>query len=149
MEGCIGGPVHQDARREFQEEDMALKAFALALLAVPLLAGPGRAAEDSAGNAEKGKTVFNRACAVCHSPEKGKAKIGPSLFGVVGRQAGTVEGYSYSPAMKSFNQKWTPEELDKYLANPQKVVPGTKMAYAGLKSEEQRQDVIAYLETLK
>lgn len=111
---------------------------------VMLLAGTARAA----GDAKAGEQVFKQ-CALCHTNEQGKNKIGPSLFGVVGRTAGTLPGYSYSDAMKNFHKQWTPEELDTYLADPHKVVPGTKMIFPGLKNEQDRQNVIAYLETLK
>src|SRR6185437_14941221 len=89
-----------------------------------------------AGNAEQGKAIFQRTCGLCHATEAGKTKIGPSLHDVVGRVAGTLPGYSYSEAMKKFHQKWTPEELDHYLTDPRKVVPGTKMIFAGLKDEK-------------
>lgn len=102
----------------------------------------------AAGNAEKGKQVFKQ-CALCHTAEPNKTKIGPSLFGVVGRKAGTEAGFSYSSAMKSFGKEWTPQELDTYLADPRKLVPGTKMVFPGLKKEDDRENVIAYLETLK
>ncbi len=117
-----------------------------ALVPLALLSFIGSA--HAAGDAEKGKEVFKQ-CALCHTVEAGQNKLGPSLAGVVGRDAASVPGYTYSKAMKNFQQKWTPEELDKYLADPQHTVPGTKMAYAGLKNEAQREDVIAYLETLK
>ena len=105
-------------------------------------------AAHAAGDADKGKQVF-RQCALCHTNEAGKNKIGPSLFGVVGRKAGTVSNFSYSEAMKNFGKVWTPEELDTYLADPRKVVSGTKMIFPGLKKDTDRQNVIAYLETLK
>ena len=68
------------------------------------------------------------------------------LNGIVGRKAGTYPGYSYSEANKNSGIEWTPEELDKYLTNPQAVVPHTKMIFPGLKDEQKRKDVIAYLE---
>src|SRR5215472_8994392 len=81
----------------------------------------------AAADVEAGKADFKK-CALCHTAEAGKNKIGPSLFGVVGRKAAT---------------------LDKYLADPRAVVPNTKMIFPGIKDEKERQDVIAYLETLK
>ena len=74
--------------------------------------------------------------------------VGPSLFGVVGRKSGSVEGFHYSEANKSADLTWTPEVLDRYLAAPKDVVPGTIMPYPGLKDDAKRADVIAYLETL-
>ena len=74
-------------------------------------------------------------------------RVGPSLAGVVGREAGTVEGYNYTPANANSGITWTPEKLFQYLENPQRVVPGTKMAFAGLSDGQDRADVIAYLES--
>jgi cytochrome c len=124
---------------------------AVQLLAVPVLAGPARAADDPGkqGNADQGKALFTKTCGICHTAEEGKNKIGPSLFGVVGREAAKVPNYTYSDAMKNSKKTWTPQELDTYIADPRQVVPGTKMIFAGLKKENERDDVIAYLETLK
>jgi len=102
----------------------------------------------SAADVEAGKADFKK-CALCHTAEAGKNKIGPSLFGVVGRKAASVENFNYSEAMKKFDHTWNPETLDSYLADPRAVVPGTKMIFPGIKDEKERQDVIAYLETLK
>jgi cytochrome c len=71
------------------------------------------------------------------------------LNGVIGRKAGTFPGYAYSPANKDSGIVWTPEELDKYLTNPQEVVPKTKMIFPGLKDEQKRKDVIAFLGQFK
>jgi cytochrome c len=102
----------------------------------------------AAGDAEAGKKVFNK-CAACHSIEPGKTRVGPSLFGVVGRKAGTLEGYSYSSAMKGSGLTWDEATLNTYLENPQGVVKGTKMTFLGVKDPTERANVIAYLETLK
>ena len=96
------------------------------------------------GDAAKGKKIFNK-CKSCHSLDAGKNKIGPSLHNIVGRKAGTVEGYKYSDAMKASGIDWTPENLDAYIAKPKEFMPGTKMVFAGVKKEKQRQDLIAYL----
>src|SRR5262249_24084930 len=89
---------------------------------------------EAAGDAKAGQQVFAR-CAMCHSAEKGGANlIGPGLFGVVGRKAGTVPNYSYSAAMKSAGFTWTDEKLDGCVKSPATVVPGNKMAFAGLPS---------------
>jgi len=103
----------------------------------------------AAGDAAAGETVFKKNCAVCHTTEAGKNKIGPSLFGVVGRHSASVAGYSYSEAMKKADKTWDDQTLDTYLANPRAVVPGTKMIFIGLKSDEDRQNVVAFLETQK
>jgi len=102
----------------------------------------------AAADVDAGKTDFKK-CALCHTTEAGKNKIGPSLFGIVGRKAASVDSFNYSEAMKKFDHSWDPETLDSYLADPRAVVPGTKMIFPGIKDEKERQDVIAYLETLK
>lgn len=101
---------------------------------------------DFTGVADKGKIVFLQ-CKTCHVREEGVNRIGPSLAGVVGRAAGTVAGFNYSPANKNSGITWTPEKLFQYLENPQRVVPGTKMAFAGLSKPQDRADVIAYLQS--
>jgi len=106
------------------------------------------APSQAAGDVEKGKEIFKK-CALCHTNEAGKNKIGPSLFGIVGRHSASVANYTYSDAMKNFNKTWSDEELDTYLANPRGVVPGTKMVFPGLKEKGERDALIAYLETLK
>ena len=101
----------------------------------------------AAGDASAGQKVYAR-CAGCHSVTEGQNKIGPSLAGVVGRKSGTVDGYSYSPAMKNANITWNDATLDQFLASPAGVVHGTKM-FMNLPSSIDRQNVIAYLDTLK
>lgn len=98
------------------------------------------------GDADAGKKVFNK-CKVCHSLEAGENKIGPSLAGVIHRPAGTVEGFKYSDAMSGAGLTWDEETLDKYLTDPKGFIPGNKMAFAGLKKEADRQNVIAYIES--
>ena len=104
----------------------------------------------AAGDATEGKKVFTRVCGACHTDQaNGPRKLGPTLFGVVGRKAGSIEGFRYSEANKKSGITWTPEVLDEYLKDPRAKVPGTIMAFAGLKNDTERQNVIAYLETLK
>ena len=98
----------------------------------------------AAGDAKNGEQIFNQ-CKPCHSLEADKNGIGPTLHGLLGRKAGTVPGYSYSPAMQSSGIVWNEDSLAKFLADPSAVVPGTKMVYAGIKNEVQRDDLIAYL----
>ena len=122
------------------------RAFTLAAL---LLAATGAGTVARADvDAAAGKEVFKK-CAVCHATQAGQNKVGPSLAGVVGRKAGSVPNYSYSAANKDSGLTWDEATLDKYLENPSGVVPNTKMVFPGLKTEKERQDVIAYLETLK
>lgn len=99
------------------------------------------------GDPVKGKVDF-MTCQTCHSGDPGVNKIGPSLHGVVGRHAGTVAGFSYTTANKESGITWTPEKLFQYLEAPQRVVPGTKMAFAGFSDPQKRADVIAYLKTI-
>lgn len=95
-----------------------------------------------------GEEVFGHICHTCHTHQKGVNWTGPSLFGVVGRKAGTEPGYQYSEAMRKFGKVWTPEELNHYLYDPQAYIPGVKMHFVGLKRKWNRHAVIAYLETL-
>jgi cytochrome c len=102
----------------------------------------------AAADVEAGKAKF-KLCAICHTAEAGKNKVGPSLFGIVGRKAGSLEDYNYSDAMKKFGKTWTPENLNTYLTDPRAVVPGTKMIFPGIKDKTERANLIASLETLK
>ncbi|MGK9233268.1 cytochrome c family protein [Inquilinus limosus] len=115
---------------------IALIAAAAAALALPMAA--------QAQDAAKGKQVFAK-CQACHSMDAGTNKLGPSLHGVIGRTSGTIDGFKYSDAMKNAHLTWDEATLDKYLANPKTLVPGTKMVFPGLPKEEDRKDVIAYL----
>ena len=81
----------------------------------------------------------------CHTTEAGKNKVGPTLHGLFGRKAGSVEGFTYSDAMKNAGITWSDAELDKYLTNPKKDIPGNKMAFPGLPKPDDRANVIAYL----
>jgi cytochrome c len=116
----------------------------LGLIASAFLVGLATSAR--AQDAAAGEKDF-LVCRACHQIGPGaKIAVGPVLNGVVGRKAGTYPGYAYSPANKDSGIVWTPEELDKYLTNPQAVVPHTKMIFPGLKDDQKRKDVIAYLE---
>jgi cytochrome c len=124
------------------------KHAAAAMMAIALAGWTGPTL--AAGNAAEGEKTFKRVCSVCHIATKDGAKRpGPSLFGVVGRKSGTTEGFRYSEANKNANIVWSEENLDPYLADPKKVVPGTTMAFAGVRKPEERTDLIAYLATLK
>jgi cytochrome c len=101
----------------------------------------------AAGDPAAGQHIFAE-CSGCHSATPGENKIGPSLAGVVGRKSGTVAGYSYSPAMRSANITWDDATLDKFLASPNGFVHGTKM-FISVPSGTDRQNVVAYLDTLK
>lgn len=116
-------------------------AFAAALAS----AGPA-----FAGSMSAGAQAFQAQCSICHrTAGKAQAAVGPDLFGVVGRKAGSQQGYAYSAAMKHSGLIWTPDELKLYLTNPQKVVPGNKMPFPGLHDSTRLDAVLSYLETLK
>lgn len=114
----------------------ALVAAAAIVAAVPALAGDPKA----------GATVFKK-CQACHAVgENAKNKVGPELNGIFGRTAGSVPDYKYSEAMKSSGIVWSAEVFAEYIKNPKAMVPGTAMAFAGLKKEKEIEDVIAYLD---
>ena len=101
------------------------------------------------GNVSAGQSLFVR-CAVCHTAQRGAAnRIGPNLFGVSGRKAGTLAGYNYSHAMAKSGLTWDEPTLVRYLVSPSALVPGTKMTFAGFSNSQQANDVAAYLATLK
>ncbi|WDK09557.1 cytochrome c [Colletotrichum graminicola] len=99
------------------------------------------------GDAKKGANLFKTRCAQCHTVEKdGGNKIGPALHGLWGRKTGSVDGYSYTDANKKKGIEWNDQTLFEYLENPKKYIPGTKMAFGGLKKEKDRNDLIAYVD---
>ena len=116
--------------------------------ALTLALGPVAFAQD----AKEGEEVF-KACRQCHQVgPTAKNGVGPILNGIVGRKAGTIEGFNYSPANKEAGEKgwvWSEEVLDKYLANPREAMPGNRMAYVGVKDAQDRKDLIAFLKTQK
>jgi nitrite reductase (NO-forming) len=111
----------------------------------PAAAAPAKAAAPAAdGATAAGGQVF-RKCQACHSREPGKNMLGPTLSGILGRKSARVPGYDYSPAMKQASLVWDAATLDAYLADPEQVVPGNKMPFPGLKTGQDRADVIAFL----
>lgn len=118
----------------------------VAFAAFALLAS-GAATAASAQDAAKGETVFKR-CAACHAVGEGAAnKAGPELNGIIGRKIASAPDYAYSDALKAYGEgkSWDAASLDAWLENPKGLVPGNKMAYAGLKKPEDRKDLEAYL----
>lgn len=92
-----------------------------------------------------GRRIF-RLCAACHTlTESGRHLVGPNLHGMFERGVGEVEGFNYSPALRSADFEWTPEQLDAWLADPRGFLPGNRMSFVGLNSETDRRDVIAWM----
>jgi cytochrome c len=123
-------------------------------LLLPALAAAaiGFAPAAQAQNADAGRTVFNQ-CRACHTIDAGgRNGVGPNLHGIVGRPAGQAQGFRYSANMQQLAQgglTWTPENLSRYLNNPKDVVPQGSMAFAGVRNDEQRANLIAFLQTLR
>jgi len=116
----------------------------LLLINVLLASSAALAARDPTA----GEKVFASHCGVCHATTPGENKVGPSLAGIAGSKSGTVGGFDFSAAMKNANVTWDDANLDQFLANPAGFIHGTKM-FVNLPSETDRQNVIAYLHTLK
>ena len=123
-----------------------MKVIALAVIGLNLCVATLAQADGSAVN---GDSLFKHKCGSCHSVEPGKNRVGPTLAGVIGRKAASIETYSYSAAMRSAGLTWDAVTLDSYLTNPRAKVPGTKMTFVGLPQANDRADIIAYLSTLK
>lgn len=119
----------------------AAAALAVAALgATMFLAGPQATAAE--GDPARGKVIYDR-CIACHALERDR--VGPRHCGLFGRRAGTVPNFRYSEAMRRSGIVWSVETLDRFLADPLKTVPGTTMGYAGIKSADERRDLIAWL----
>ena len=110
--------------------------------AMVLVAATGAARAD--GDAARGEKRFEE-CATCHTVERGLNNVGPSLNGLFARKAGEIAEFRYSPAMKKSGITWTPQALDRFIADPQKEVPGNRMPFAGMPDAGDRADLIAYL----
>ena len=114
-----------------------------ALLVGGLVSGP--AAADTGGDATRGEELYPRRCGACHAIDR--SRVGPRHRGLFGRKAGSVPGYRYSRAVKQSQIVWTAESLDRWLADPEALIPGQKMGYR-LTNPDDRRDIIAYLKTL-
>lgn len=122
-----------------------MKAQMGAAISIALICAAGTVAAQS-GDAAKGERVFNQQCKTCHTVEKGgRNGVGPNLFGMFGRKAGTVEGFSASDAMQKSGIVWDDKAVQEYLRDPRAKVPDAKMVFVGLKRQEQLDDVLAYL----
>ncbi|MGC9269265.1 c-type cytochrome [Acidiphilium sp.] len=118
------------------------------VMTAALVTGLFITANAHAADAAKGKSIFAAQCASCHSVAPGQNGIGPSLAGIYGKPAASTPGFDFSPALKSAHIVWTAAALDKFIANPQADVPGTKMPYMGMTNAADRADVVAYLASL-
>ena len=120
-------------------------AIGAAVLCALLTGGSIAALALPPGNAERGAKIYER-CGACHSIDRDRT--GPRHAGLFGRRAGSVPGFAYSPAMKKAGANglvWTEATLDQFLKAPTKFIPGTRMGYAGVKDDQERADLIAYL----
>ena len=107
-------------------------------------------AASAEGDAAKGESTFKKKCKICHTSVKGdKAKIGPNLYGIHNMKAGQFKGYKYSKGIIAADLTWDDTTLDAYLLKPRDVVKKGKMIFAGFKKVKDREDIIAYLKTLK
>jgi cytochrome c len=115
-----------------------------------VLASGCEARAATAGDPVKGKEVFRDLCSICHNAERGAGiKVGPNLFGIVGRKSATEPAFFYSPAMKQANLTWNEVTLRAFLAAPHKIVPGTTMGFLTIVDRDDETNLMAYLHTLK
>jgi cytochrome c len=122
-----------------------LCAMAFSVLSLLASLAPVAAAEEES----EGKVAFNNACRTCHSFKAGDNRLGPSLHGIVGRKAGSMEGFAFSSAMKSSGITWDPSNLDQFIENPEKVVHGNGMKpFGGIADAGERKKIVDYLGTL-
>jgi len=118
-----------------------------------MLASPSSLSQDSASQgkevAPEQQQVFNNACRSCHTTREGDNRLGPNLHKIVGRKAGSLPDYNYSTAMKGAGFDWDEEKLERFIANPDEVVPGNNMKpYGGLASADERKKVVAFLRSI-
>jgi cytochrome c len=116
-----------------------LAAFGCAVLLMAVAGAQGQ------GDASRGEKKFEE-CASCHSVAAGENGVGPSLHGIINRKAASLDDFRYSPAMRNSGLTWTPETINTFITDPQKLVPANRMAYAGLTEPADREDLIAYLQ---
>jgi cytochrome c len=129
----------------FEEGRMGTRVLSALGLAIAIMSAPAWAE----GDAVAGEKVFNK-CKTCHEAEKGVNRVGPTLKGVVGRKAGSVEGFKYSEAMAAKGTEgliWDEANLTSYITDPKGFIAGNKMAFAGIKKPDELANLIAYLKT--
>jgi cytochrome c len=127
---------------------MILRQFALSLAALLAISADALGQDTAAKSVPAdSQLAFNNVCRTCHTLKEGDNRLGPNLHNIIGRKAGSVPEYAYSSAMKDANLTWDKATLDRFIANPDQVVPGNKMKpYGGLTSAEERAKIIAFLE---
>jgi cytochrome c len=117
----------------------------LPFTAALMLSSTYAAAQESGGASEDGKLAFNTSCRTCHSVDEGDNRLGPNLHGLIGREAGSEE-YGYSPAMSASKVVWDAETLDRFIENPNAVVPGNNMKpFGGITDPKIRASIVQYL----
>lgn len=140
-----GAATHSDAT--MAAPDAAAPAADAVVTPAAATAAAGEDYAAFTGDPVAGKRVFVK-CLACHVVTEGQNRVGPSLYGIVGRPAGSIAGFAYSPANKNSGITWTEDVMFAYLKNPQAYIPGTKMVFPGLPSGQDRADVIAYLKSV-
>jgi cytochrome c len=133
-----------------QPQRLAAAAVA-ALLMVPATTAPARAELSETGKAaiaKAGQIMFEHRCRSCHADDPAAKSYGPSLIGVVGRKAGTLEGFAYSDALKSSGLVWTEAALKAWMADNKALMPGTRMRHVGITDTEEQEFILAYLKSL-
>ena len=140
-DALVGQEPHKEAQKEAPAPEPE------AVKAAPAVATPTVMA--SGGNAEIGAKTFRKKCLGCHPvSDDGKNRTGPNLFGIVGSNKASAEGYRYSTGLKKLGGTWTEKEINTFIAGPRVMVPKTKMTFSGVKKENQRNDIVAYLKLL-
>jgi cytochrome c len=140
----LAWPTSRRRDGRVRHRDRVLLISALSAMAF-MLSSPSALPQASQGAAD-GQQAFNNACRTCHIVREGDNRLGPNLYKIVGRKAGSLPDYGFSSAMKEAGFVWDEEKLDRFIANPDEVVPGNSMKpYGGLSSSEDRKKIIAYL----
>ena len=125
----------------------AIRAIAFSALSLFATLAPAWAAQEES---EDGQVAYNNACRTCHSFKPDDNRLGPTLHGIVGRKAGSIEGFAFSPSMKASGITWDEATLDKFISDPNQVVSGNKMQpFGGVADAGERKKIVDYLKTLK
>ena len=142
----LARPTSRRRDGRVRHRDRVLLTSALSAMAF-MLASPSALPQVSQGTEDtSGQQAFNNACRTCHMVKEGDNRLGPNLHKVVGRKAGSLPDYAFSSAMKEADFVWDEEKLDRFIANPDEVVPGNSMKpYGGLASSDERKKIIGFL----